>query len=287
MAHWEFPGSDPIDVFIDLAAGRIVLAAEPTDVTVVELTASWSGSGERLLSDVQVSFDDGRLEVTGPKRSGLWRGHTGLNLTIALPTGSRCMVRTASADVSCTGDLAELDVHTASGDVTAAIVTGSIEAQTASGDIRLEEAGERADLRTAGGDIRLTRAGADVQVRTASGDVHIGSAAASVAVTTASGDVRLSSVRTGRADVKTASGDIVVAVAPDVAVYLDLASLSGSVTSQLDESAPSDEVPLEVICRAVSGDIRITKAPAGDSAPGRSFSGPSAVNTPEAPPTAH
>ena len=287
MTYWEFPGSDPIDVFIDLAAGRVALAAEPTDITTVELTASWSGRGERLLSDVQVSFADGRLEVTGPKRSGLWRGHAGLNLAVTLPTGSRCMVRTASADVSCTGDMADLDVHTASGDITAATVTGGIDAQTASGDIRLETVGAGTDLRTAGGDIRLARAGGDVQVRTASGDVNIGRAAASVAVTTASGDVRLSSVAAGRADVKTASGDIVVGVAAGVGAYLDLASVTGSTASQLEDSAPSDDVALEVICRAVSGDIRIIRAAAGDSAADRSFPGAPAVNTPEAPPTAH
>jgi DUF4097 and DUF4098 domain-containing protein YvlB len=286
MAHWEFPGSDPIDVFIDLAAGRVALAAEPTDITTVGLTASWSGGGERLLSDVQVSFADGRLEITGPKRSRLWRGHAGLNLTVTLPTGSRCMVRTASADVSCTGDVADLDVHTASGDITAATVTGGIDAQTASGDIRLETVGAGTDLRTAGGDIRLARAGGDVQVRTASGDVNIGRAAASVAVTTASGDVRLSSVAAGRADVKTASGDIVVGVAAGVGAYLDLASVTGSTTSQLEESAPSDDVALEVICRAVSGDIRIIRAAAGDFAADRSFPAVPVVNTPQAPPTA-
>jgi hypothetical protein len=286
MAHWEFPGSDPIDAFIDLAAGRVVLAAEPTDVTTVELTASWSGPGGRLLSDVQVSFADGRLEVIGPRRAGLWRGHAGLNLAITMPSGSRCMVRTASADVSCTGELGDLDVHTASGDVTAATVTGEVDAQTASGDIRLEQAGGDADLRTAGGDVRLSRAGGDVRVRTASGDVHIGTAARSVTVLASSGDVRLSSVTTGRADVKTVSGDIVIGVAAGVGAYLDLSSVTGSVTSQLDETVASDDVPLEVICRAVSGDIRITKASAGDSAAGRSFSAPPSVNTPEAPPPA-
>ena len=284
MAHWEFPGSEPIDVFIDLAAGHIALAAEPTDLTSVEVTASGSGKPERLLSEVQVSFADGRLEVTGPRRSGLWRGHAGLDLSITLPSGSCCMVRTASADVSCTGELAELDVHTASGDVTAATVTGGVDAQTASGDIRLEQAGAGADLRTAGGDVRLARAGGDVSVRTASGDVHIGAAAQSVTVLASSGDVRLSSVATGRVDVKTVSGDIVVGVATGVGVYLDLSSVTGSAASQLDEAGTSDDVPLEVICRAVSGDIRITKAPAGDSAAGRSFSAPPSVNTPEAPP---
>jgi hypothetical protein len=281
MAHWDFPGSEPIDAFIDLAAGRVVLTAQPTDVTAVELTASWPGRSERLPADVQVSFNDGRLEIVGPRRSGLWRGHTGLDLAVTLPAGSRCMVRSASADLTCTGEIAELDARTASGDVTGAVVTGHADVQTASGDVRLEEAGAGADVRTAGGDVRLARAGGDVRVRTASGDVNIGSAASSAAVVTSSGDVRLGSVSAGRTDVQTVSGDIVVGVAEGVGVYLDLASVTGSMTSQLEETAASDDVPLEVKCRAVSGDIRIARASGADSASARSFSDQPAVNTPK------
>jgi hypothetical protein len=287
MAHWEFPGSEPIDAFIDLAAGRVGLTAQPADMTTVELTASWPGRSERLPADVQVSFNDGRLEITGPRRSGLWRGHTALDLVVTLPAGSRCMVRAASADLTCTGEIAELDAHTASGDVTAAVITGHAEIQTASGDVRLEEAGAGADVRTAGGDIRLGRAGGGVRVRTASGDVNIGTAASSVAVVTSSGDVRLASVAAGRSDVQTVSGDIVVGVAEGVGVYLDLASVTGSTTSQLEETAASDDVPLEVVCRAVSGDIRIARASRADSGPGRSFSALPTVNTPETPPPAN
>jgi hypothetical protein len=287
MAHWEFPGSEPIDAFIDLAAGRVVLTAQPTDVTTVELTASWPGRSERLPSDVQVSFNDGRLEITGPRRSGLWRGHTGLDLAVTLPAGSRCMVRAASADLTCTGEVAELDAHTASGDVTAAVITGHAEIQTASGDVRLEEAGAGADVRTAGGDIRLARAGGGVRVRTASGDVNIGSAASSVGVVTSSGDVRLASVAAGRSEVQTVSGDIFIGVAEGVGVYLDLASVTGSTTSKLEETAASDDVPLEVVCRAVSGDIRIARASRADSGLGRSFSALPNVNTPETPPPAN
>src|SRR5215469_12144649 len=60
MAHWEFPGSDPIDVFVDLSAGRVAVAAEPVDVTTVELSASSFGWSERPVPDVQVRFGDGR-----------------------------------------------------------------------------------------------------------------------------------------------------------------------------------------------------------------------------------
>lgn len=268
MAHWEFAGSDPIDVFVDLAAGRVALAAERTGVTTVELTASWPGRSERLVSDVEVSLEDGRLEVIGPRRSGLWRGHVGLDLAITMPAGSRCMVRTASADVICTGDLADLDVVTASGDVSADAVSGTLEATTASGDVRLDETGAKAE------------------VHTASGDVTIGSAAASVTVATASGDVRLASMAAGRAEVNTSSGDVAIGVAAGVGVYLDLASVTGSADSRLDETAASDDVPLEVVCRTVSGDISIARAPGADSGPRRSFPAPPAVSIPEAPPPA-
>ena len=261
MSHWEFPGADPIDASIELAAGSVALTAKATDVTTVSVAPSrFSRNADKLPSEVRVSFDNGRLEVTGPKRTGLWRGNPGLDLTVTLPQGSRCTVRTASADITSTGELAELDAHTASGDVTAAAVTRDLRAVTASGDVRAEETGEMADLRTVSGDIRIARAGGDVHARTASGDVNIASAAGSATATTASGDVRIGSMASGRADLNTASGDVVAGVARDVGVYLDLASLSGAVTSQLEDAEPGGDVTLEVRCRSLSGDIRIARA---------------------------
>jgi hypothetical protein len=261
MSHWEFPGSEPIEAFIELAAGSVALTAKATDVTTVSLAPSRSSrNGDKLLSEIRVSFENGRLEVVGPKRTGLWRGYPGLDLTVTLPQASRCAVRTASADVTSTGELAELDAHTASGDVTAAAVTRNLQAVTASGDVRAEETGEVADVRTVSGDVRVTRAGGDIQARTASGDVSIAAAAGSATATTASGDVRIGNMVRGRADVNTASGDVVVGVARDVGVYLDLASLSGSVTSKLEDAEPSEDVGLEVRCRSLSGDIGIARA---------------------------
>ncbi len=123
MTSWEFPGSEPIDILIDIAAGSIAVAAEPADVTTVLLEAS-GRSGERLLSEVSVTFSQGRLEIIEPKdKRNLLRGHAGLDVTVMAPADSSCVVRTASADVSCMGRLAELEARTASGDVTAGSVT--------------------------------------------------------------------------------------------------------------------------------------------------------------------
>lgn len=264
MPHWDFPGSDPIDVSVDLASGRLTLNAGPVSATTVDVAPSrFSRNAEKLIDEVRVSFDQGRLEVAGPRRTGLFRGHAAFDVTITLPEGSRCMARTASADITCNGELGALDAHTASGDITAARVTGHLQAETSSGDIRLDETGT-AEIRTASGDVRLTRAGDDVSVRTASGDVTIASAASDVAGTTASGDFRLASVARGSTELSTASGDMVVGVNPGVGVYLDLSSATGSVTSQLTETGPSDDIVLGVRCRSASGDIRIIRAAAAE-----------------------
>jgi len=269
MAHWDFPGSDPIDVSIDLASGRVTLDAGPVSATTVDVAPSrFSRNAEKLLDEVRVSFDHGRLEVAGPRRTGLFRGHAAFDVTITLPEGSRCTVRTASADITCNGELAALDAHAASGDITAAVVTGHLQAETASGDIRLDETGT-AEIRTASGDVRLTWARDDISVRTASGDVTIASAAGDVAGVTASGDFRLASATRGSTEVSTASGDLVIGVNRGVGVYLDLASATGSVTSQLDETGPSDDITLGVRCRTASGDIRIIRAAAAEPARAR------------------
>jgi DUF4097 and DUF4098 domain-containing protein YvlB len=258
---WDFPGSEPIDIVINIAAGSVAVSAEPTETTTVDLEPSRrTRDAEQLLADMKVSFSQGRLEIIQPKSMSLLRGHAGLDLTVKAPAGSRCTVETASADVACMGVVAELDARTASGDVTAASVSGPLSITTASGDVWLENAGASVNVTTASGDIQVRQSAGDVQVKTASGDVSVGTAAASVQAGTASGDVEIRSVASGSTSVKTVSGDTVVGVAHGTGVYLDLSSLTGRISNQLEETDGSGEVGLQLACRSVSGDIRITRA---------------------------
>lgn len=260
MTNWEFPGSEPIDILIDVASGSVAVLAEPADLTTVQLEGT-GRNGDLLLSEVSVTFSGGRLEIIEPKnmRSQL-RGSAGLEVTVTTPAGASCAVHTASADVSAVGSLGQLDATTASGDVTAGLVTGPLEVRTASGDVWLERAGATVKINTASGDIQLREAEGDVNVHTASGDVAIGRAGASVSVQTASGDTNVGSVAVGAVATKTASGDTQVGVAAGAGVYLDLSSLTGTIKNQLDETDGSGGVALQVSCRSVTGDIRITRA---------------------------
>jgi hypothetical protein len=268
MASWEFAATGPIEAEISLPSGHVHLTAAQTETVTVSLLPEQkrgNGAAEKLIAETEVSFENGTLAVTVPKRVQL-RGGAALDLTVELPEGSCVAAHTASADVHCTGQLGSLDGHTASGDVTADLISGPANLTTASGDVRLEEAAGEVMIHTASGDTRIGRAGGDITAETASGSVAIGRAGQSAQVKTASGDVQIDSVLSGRADVTTVSGDITVAVPPGIGVYLDISAVSGHVSSELDADAQGSggqDASLTVCCRSVSGDVRITRASPG------------------------
>jgi Putative adhesin len=271
MTNWDFPCTDPVDISIDSwGSGSIAVSGEPTSrISVEVLPSGRSADADDLLGEVQVSFEDGQLYVHGP-RAASFRRKRGLDLTIMAPSGSSCAARTASADVACVGELSGLSVHTASGDVTAAAITGDVTIQSASGDALLNEVGGDLAVTTASGDVQATRVDGDTRVNTASGDVAIGYCAGSVSAHTASGDLELRCVASGDVQLMSASGDMQVGVVPGIGVYLDLASTSGSVRSELDASdGDISAATVQLKCRTLSGDIRIFKARGEQARPGK------------------
>jgi Putative adhesin len=281
MSTWDFACSDPVDISIDSwGSGSIVVSGEPTSTVAVEVVPTGRGTDkDDLLAQVQVGFDDGQLYIRGP-RPGAFRRRLQLDLTIKAPEGSSCAAKTISADLACVGELSALTMQTASGDTTAASVSGAVTVRSASGDVLLDTAGDIA-ITTASGDVQAARVGGYARISTASGDVSLGYCAGSVIAQTASGDIQLGAVATGQIELRSASGDMQVAVVPGIGVYLDLASTSGGIRSELD---PSDEadlhesgVPVRISCRALSGDIRITKATSVPEAPTAPAADPAAV----------
>jgi DUF4097 and DUF4098 domain-containing protein YvlB len=235
MPSWEFHGQDPIDLRVRIPAGDIAVSAAATQTTTVALDGS-----DRTVAGTRVEFEDGTLSVIVPDQSGLFNDGS-VDVVVELPEGSSCRVHTASADLRCTGELAALDVHTASGDVSAERVSGHARVDTASGDVSLGTAGE-------------------AEVESASGDVRIGQVSGGVTVRTASGDVQVEAASGHRTDVNAASGDISVGVAPGIGVYLELSSLSGTVSSELEPGEETGGTDMTLQCRTISGDVRVSRA---------------------------
>jgi hypothetical protein len=241
MTHWEFAASDPVDLQIRMSSGSVTVLGAPTQTATVTIEGDGPGSrSEQTVAETRVEFDQGALSVIAPQHSR-WGRDVSLDITVKIPEGSSCQARTASADVRCTGPLGAIEIHTASGDVSAEQVSGLARAVTASGDVHIGEAAE-VNAESASGDVRITRATGPVTVRTASGDVDIAETSG------------------GRAEVTSASGDISVAVTPGIGVYLDLSTLSGTVSSELEPAEEGSGAELTVHCRTLSGDVRVIRA---------------------------
>ncbi len=271
MATWEFACSEPIDANVSIAAGTVSVTTAPTDVVTVQIHKGRAGSQagdddyDQLSTDVTVDYSDRHLVVTElPKHNLGWRSK-GLHVTITMPAGSRSGVQAASAEITCRGEYGAVDIRTASGRVDVDTVRGPAEISTMSGSVQLNEAAQ-VTVQTASGRISVRHASGDAVARTASGNIMIGAADGSVTAKTASGQIGVLSMTRGRADLNSVSGDIEVRVVPGTGVFLDLASVTGRVTSDLAESDTGGSADLHLQCRTVSGALHVARAASAEMA---------------------
>ena len=260
MATWDFVGAQPIDANISIASGTVSITAEPTDTTSVMISRGRSvdRSDDDVTEDVTVEFADRHLVVSELPRRGLaWRVRD-LHVRITMPTESRAAVQAASADITCGGTYRAVDIGTASGRVEVTTVHGPADISTISGGVQLLEAAE-AIVQTASGRILVRHAVGDVTAKTASGNITIGQADASVAARTASGQILVVGLARGRAELNSVSGNIRVKVLPDTGVFLDLASVTGRVSSDLEPANRDDGANLHLQCGSVSGSVHVAK----------------------------
>jgi Putative adhesin len=269
MSHWDFARSEPVEAYLHVISGSIKIVAAPTETITVDLKPCKPGHYDDELTDrFTVELVDDRLEVSEPTDQGSWLRHSaGFNLRVTIPIGSCCLVNTVSASVECTGELGALDAKTASGSVQADTITGPVQLNTVSGRIKISDIAESVTAKTASGRVELDRVGGDINVGTVSGRIGIGVAEASVAAQTATGRVQIDRLMRGTAEVSTVSGAIEANVAPGTGIYLDLASISGRVTSELEpsQSQGEGEVDLSLRCRSASGSIKVGRAVLADA----------------------
>jgi DUF4097 and DUF4098 domain-containing protein YvlB len=192
-------------------------------------------------------------------------GRSGIECRIRCPHESGLSVRTKSADVSTRGTLGGLNVQTASGDLDINRVSGGVNVKSASSDFSAREVGGGVNIQTASGDIDLSIARGPINVTSVSGDISIGEAYDNVNANSVSGDQDHGAVMQGVVAAHSVSGDVTIAVRRGSKAFLDCTTVSGDTTSELEltSDAPAGDGPLvEIRAKTVSGDIRITRAPA-------------------------
>jgi hypothetical protein len=276
MQVFETPGS--VSLQIKLPSGRVLVATADEPRTSVEIVAV-GRRGQDAIDEIEVTLEErlGRSVIKVEQKDRFrwgpiqitWGGD--FECRITCPPGTDLDLSGGSTDVRADGELGEVSVRTASGDIRLESARGDLQVKTASGDIAVGSISSPATLVTVSGDLGVDRTDASLTARSVSGDVTIGGASAALGVSTTSGDVDIKSVSGGDARVQTVSGDVRVGIARGTRTWIDAASVSGRLESELglEDQEPAAEgesgtvVPLHV--KTVSGDVSIVRAAAAYS----------------------
>jgi DUF4097 and DUF4098 domain-containing protein YvlB len=266
-----FEVEGPVELDVRLASGEIEVDPTREREVDVELIAHDEES-QRLVDDARIELTGGghrpTLVVDVPQKRGFSLtlfGRSGVECRIRCPRESGLSVRTKSADVVARGTLGGLNVATASGDVEVDRVSGGVNVKSASSDFSAREILGGVNVQTASGDIDVDIARGPVNITSVSGDISIGEAYDNVNANSVSGDQDHGAVMQGVVAVGSVSGDVTIAVRRGSRAFLDCTTVSGDTSSELELSAepPAGDGPLvEIRAKTVSGDIRITRAPA-------------------------
>lgn len=210
-----------------------------------------TGAGHRLV-----------IEHRGSKL-GLFSG-ADIVLTLRCPARATIEMSGGSADLSVQGEIGGIDFSSGSGDVAFEDCAGEVRVKVGSGDVVGGRVGGAFSMHGASGDVSLAAVAGSFEVKTASGDVGVRAIDGDVSLTSVSGDIDLASLRDGRAQIRSVSGDVHVGVAAGTDVYLDLHATNGDTRSDLNmvEGPVEGGRTLELKVATVSGDIRVGRAPA-------------------------
>lgn len=257
----RFDTPNPILVDVRVPAGEIDLDAADTGETEVTVEPRNDQARERL-DQVVVALDGDRLRIEVPDSRFSFGRSPEYTVSVRCPTGSRLRLKTASADLAARGTVGGVDVKAASADVSVEHVDGDLRVDAASSDIRAASVTGDASVRSVSGDIELGPTLGPVNAQSVSGDVRLREAHGRTQVQTVSGDLKIDRLVAGSLQLSAVSGDVDLAIAPGAAVWLDVRSLSGDMSSDLaagDEPREGEAV-IEIRGKTVSGDVSVRRA---------------------------
>jgi len=271
----------PIRLSVTVPKGRIMVVAEETTETRVELTAVHGDATTRAwIAEAEVAQNGDEIVVRIPRaRLGLFGMGGAIEARVHAPLGSAANLSNGSGRIETTGRLGAIDAssgsgtirlddssaaraRTGSGDIAIAASAGSVEAKTGSGRITVGKVGADARISTGSGHAELAEATGDAHLSTGSGDIEIGQAGDSLEAFAASGNVKVRRADHGRVRAKTISGQVSIGVANGVAALLDITTMSGRVNSELEAAGPpgEGEKRIELIVSTMSGNVNLARA---------------------------
>lgn len=220
------------EVDLTLLSGRIAVRGWDRAAARVQATSERSGLRfEHSAARLTLREEDGRRDDRGDARYEL-----------AVPHGTRVVMRGVSAD------LAAVDVR------------GEVEARTTSGDVRVEGASGRARLESVSGSIDARRIAGPLRAQSVSGDVEVAGVSGDVDAETVSGEITLNQARADFVRLETTSGDVRFRGPLARTGRYEFSSHSGTITLDLPANTGA-RVSLETFSGELDTDFPVTLSP--------------------------
>ncbi len=273
MERFTTPG--PLTLRIRNTSGEIRLETAEGDETTVELEALRNDDvSQAAVESARVELRERagghELRVEIPERGStsklgfLFSRSPEVLVRVTSPPGADLQVQTRSADLDARGRFGSAEIETTSGDVEIAELGGDLRLRDVSGDAHIGHIGRNAEVQTVSGDVTVEAGEGAVTLQSVSGDLAVRAAGGPVTLNSVSGDQRAEGAGNGPVSAQSVSGDIRIGIRPGVRVWIDAASRSGDVTSELEvrDGQAADGPVAELRLQSLSGDIAIVRSAA-------------------------
>jgi len=275
----RFPTPAPPRLYVEFRAGSIVVETADVTETTVDLRDRHGDDSSNAVAATVIEQRGRDIVVLVPDRLRSALRTPQLDLHVVAPPSTELDLQSGSATITARGTFGTTSITSGSGAVAVETVAGSARVRTGSGSVRIEavsgdlqlrsgsggmELGSvdgSVDAQTGSGDLRLRHGGAALRVKSGSGDVSVGDAPDDLRATTASGDVRIETASRGEVHVRAASGDLRVGVPSGTSAWVDVHTISGRLSSELQSaSAPEgDDERVRLRLETASGDIELVR----------------------------
>jgi hypothetical protein len=279
-----FDTPEPISIEVELGVGDIRIEAGDRADTTVEVRPSDPNKKADVSAAEQASVEyvNGHLLVKAPsgwRQCMPHRDGESIDVSIALPEGSRVRVEAGVAAVQGHGRLGEcrckvgvgdivlgdtgpVNLKTGAGQITLGHVAGKAEIVTGIGTVRIGSVDGTTAVKNSSGETWIGQVMGEARVNAADGSITVDRAGAGIVAKTARGDVRIGEIARAAADAQTAFGHVDVGVLDGVAAWLDLRTKFGAVRNDLDvaERPAAGQDTVEVHASTSFGDITIHRS---------------------------
>jgi DUF4097 and DUF4098 domain-containing protein YvlB len=264
-----FPLTGQITLQVRIGHGSVTVEPDD-DLTEARVHIEADKHAAELLEQTTVELRNATLSVLAPRQGGIfdlpvfgaWRAGRGLQVHVAVPSGTAVKISTFTAPIRILGRVGDADLSFGSAEAAARHVDGDLRLRYGSGTAKMVHVSGSVQLRSGSGDAVFGEVDGNLTAGCGSGNLQVRVMHGSVRSRCGSGNARLGEVH-GDVDVASGSGGLELGLPEGVTAQLDVHTGSGQVRSELpieDGPKSSRAEAIRVRARTGSGDVRLFRA---------------------------